>query len=73
MHMCLFVYSFQCMHFYIKYLCYFFRHVQGGPCGVLATVQAYILKHVLFTSSSSVVTSVYVIYCDLFIVTFVLI
>ena len=45
----------------MKYLCHLLHPVQGGPCGVLATVQAYILKHLLFTSASNVTASVYVI------------
>ena len=70
MHMCLhniFVYSLSvCIHIYMKHFVLFLHPVQGGPYGVLATVQAYVLKHLLFTSGISVVASIYVIYCDLF-------
>ena len=34
---------------------------------MLASVQAYVLKHLLFTAGSGVVASVYVICCDLLI------
>ena len=42
-----------------KNLCVVSFVPQGGPCGVLATVQA-ILKHLLSTLDSSDVASVYV-------------
>jgi len=34
-----------------------FPHLQGGPCGVLACVQAHVLKHLLFSDPTKDLTS----------------
>ena len=43
-------------------------YLQGGPCGVLACVQAYVLKYLLFSDSAKNHTSKLVNACTLHVI-----